>query len=189
MAKGIIKNSRSHLLLKELAIGAGVVIISLINPVGTARALPKFLQWYYRKKCFEKDKLLRDLRVLQLREMIDYKELADGKMEIKILRKGKERVLRFDVDEIQIKKKKWDGRWRMVSFDVPEECRVARDAFRRALYQMGFYFLQKSVSIIPFPCEDEIDFIASFYGIRDHVLIFYVERFEGEEKLKYHFGI
>ena len=42
---------------------------------------------------------------------------------------------------------------------------------------------------IPYECEKEIDFIGSFYNIRNHVLIFYINNFEGDEKLKSYFKI
>ncbi|OGM90574.1 hypothetical protein A2755_03405 [Candidatus Wolfebacteria bacterium RIFCSPHIGHO2_01_FULL_48_22] len=190
MAKNIYRNSRSHLILKYLAIGTGIAVVSLTNPAGGARILSELAKIYYRKRCFEKDKFMRDLRVLQKREMVDYKELADGNIEIKILKTGKEKVLQFDIEHIELKTAgRWDKKWRIVSFDVPEKYKTARNALRRHLYRMGFYFLQRSVAIIPYSCEDEIDFIASFYAIRDHILIAYVDHFEGEDKLKYHFGI
>jgi len=49
----------------------------------------------------------------------------------------------------------WDGRWRMVLFDVPEERSVARNRLRYYLHGRGFGYLQHSVWITPDPAKEE----------------------------------
>jgi len=66
-------------------------------------------------------------------------------------------------------KEKWDGQWRMVIFDIPEDLRKARDALRSKLKELGFCELQKSVFVFPYECKDEIDFIVEFFGVREYV--------------------
>lgn len=39
----------------------------------------------------------------------------------------------------------WDGKWRIVAFDIPEQKRIVRNLFRRNLKKWGFRPLQKSV--------------------------------------------
>lgn len=43
--------------------------------------------------------------------------------------------------------KDWDGKWRIVIFDIPEEKRGVRDLFRRRLKEWGFKNWQQSVWI------------------------------------------
>ncbi len=45
----------------------------------------------------------------------------------------------------------WDGRWRLVLFDVPEPQRALRLKLRKTLRKLGFGYLQKSVWISPDP--------------------------------------
>lgn len=45
----------------------------------------------------------------------------------------------------------WDGRWRLVLFDVPESKRALRRTMRRSLRTMGFGYLQHSAWISPDP--------------------------------------
>ena len=52
------------------------------------------------------------------------------------------------------KKRKWDGRWRMIIFDVPEKKRRYRDYLRQMLKTLGFKELQKSTWVTPFPIPD-----------------------------------
>lgn len=46
---------------------------------------------------------------------------------------------------INKKDERWDGKWRVVIFDIPEENRRVREALRETLKLMEFYPLQKSV--------------------------------------------
>jgi len=68
-----------------------------------------------------------------------------------------------------VKRKKWDGSWRLVVFDIPEEKRVARDALRRKLKIFGFYPLQKSVFVFPFDCQKEILNLADFFEANENI--------------------
>src|SRR3990167_2211250 len=64
---------------------------------------------------------------------------------------------------------KWDKKWRVVIFDIPEKSRMARDALRRKLKELEFRELQKSVFVHPYECKKEIDFIIEFFNLRHYV--------------------
>ncbi|MFH1162049.1 MAG: hypothetical protein V1696_02115 [Candidatus Jorgensenbacteria bacterium] len=186
---GLKKNSRPHQFLKGLAIGSGVLAISLVSPLGGARLIQGLIKSYFRKKRFEKEAFLRDLKNLQSRKLVDYRELESGRVEIKITKLGKGTILRYSLDGIKLKDQTWDGKWRLIMFDIPHRHKAARDAFRKKLKDLKFYPLQKSVFLTPYPCEDEIDFIASIFDVRKYILILYIDHFEGEEKLRHHFKL
>ena len=184
------RNSRLFKVLKYLAIGAGVLIVSSIAPAGSPQIIRGIIGDYIRKKRFRREMFLRDLKRLQTRKLVDYQELPDGRIKIILTKNGKEKMLTYNIDDITLATdKKWDGQWRLIIFDVPHGFKKARDAFRLKLKELKFYPLQKSVFITPYPCEDELDFIASFYNIRKYLLILYISHFEGSEKLKYHFNL
>jgi len=103
-------------------------------------------------------------------QLVDYKEREDGTIDVILSRKGKEVALSFQVDRMQIKRPaRWDGKWRVVFFDVPEKRRARRDALRDKLKDLGFLEWQKSVWVFPYPCTDEIDFIAEFFEVGRYV--------------------
>lgn len=52
------------------------------------------------------------------------------------------------------RKQKWDGRWRMIIFDVPEKKRRYRDYLRQMLKTLDFKELQKSTWVTPHPIPD-----------------------------------
>jgi len=51
--------------------------------------------------------------------------------------------------------RKWDGRWRLVLFDVPTAQNSHRKRLRRYLRDKGFGYLQNSAWITPDPLEEE----------------------------------
>ena len=162
----------------------------MISPESGAKLAILLLKEYFYKKGFRKDLLLKDLRNLQKRDLIEYKELEDGKIKIVLSKKGKNEVLQYDIDNIKLTNQKgWDGKWRLVMFDIPHNRKNARDAFRKKLIDLEFYPIQKSVFITPYPCEKEIEFISAVFEIRKYILILYVLKFEGDVKLKQYFKI
>jgi DNA-binding transcriptional regulator PaaX len=54
----------------------------------------------------------------------------------------------------------WDGRWRLVLFDVPMEQHIHRGRLRRYLHAKGFGCLQGSVWITPDPVHGEREILA-----------------------------
>ena len=63
-------------------------------------------------------------------------------------------------DPSSLWKRRWDGRWRLVVFDVPQVKAGARAKLRRYLRSRGFGFLQNSVWITPDPLTDERELLA-----------------------------
>lgn len=184
------KNSAAHQLLKKVALVSGVFIISTINPIAGTQIVRMALAGYFRRKSFERSRLLRDLKSLQTRNLIEYQELPNKNIRLILTKTGKKKILSFDLDNMILKMRgHWDGKWRVITFDIPNEKRAARDAFRQKLKNLKFHQLHKSVFITPYPCEDEIDFLSSFYEVGKNVLLLTVSHFEGEEKLKHHFGL
>ncbi len=90
---------------------------------------------------------------------------------ISLTKKGKKKAGMFQLWALNIKKpKKWDSKWRLVIFDVPEKRRIVREALRGKLKELGFCVFQKSVWIHPFDCLAEIELLADFFGLSDKYL-------------------
>lgn len=178
--------SRPKEMIKFLALGSGVVALSLLAPVLPAR----LFKVYLRQKKFQRNRFLQDLRRLQDRELIDFRENSHGSIKITLRRRGKQVALTYALDDLRIKKPAiWDGKWRLVIFDIPNFQKRARDALHMQLENLGFYSLQKSVFTYPYSCEDQIDFIGKIFGVREYILFATICDFEGEEKLKHFFGL
>lgn len=59
---------------------------------------------------------------------------------------------------------RWDGRWRLVMFDVPEKRKKIRDTLRMLLRSAGFIHFQDSAWIQPYPCDELVTLLRSHLG-------------------------
>ncbi len=65
--------------------------------------------------------------------------------------------LKEEIPILDFSGKPWDGRWRIVIFDIKEENKILREALRSKLLSLGFGMWQRSVYITPHPIEQEIN--------------------------------
>src|SRR3990167_665435 len=70
----------------------------------------------------------------------------------------------------------WDGRWRLVIFDIPESKRHIRDQLRRSLDKLGMGILKSSVWISPHNIKKEIEEIGQRLHLKDTLRYFEVTR-------------
>ena len=109
---------------------------------------------------------------------------------VRLTKKGAQMLLKYQVQEISIKKpKKWDKKWRVIIFDIPIQLNKVRDVFRERLKQLGLLMIQKSVFISPYSCFDEVEFLRELYHIPDTILYILAEKVEGEERLRERFDL
>lgn len=127
----------------------------------------------------------------RLREQKDIEMVEkNGKQIIKITEKGKRRILKYKLNDFDLKKpKRWDGKWRLIIYDIPKEQKVPQQFFRETLKRLKFLPLQKSVYLTPYPCKDEIEFLRQYYEIGEGVIILTVSGIEDEEIYRDYFGI
>lgn len=84
---------------------------------------------------------------------------------------------------------RWDKRWRMIIFDIPERYRNVRDKLRATLQSYGFRQLQASVWIFPYDCEEVVTLLKADLGVSGSVLYTIVEKLENDSHLKQEFGL
>lgn len=122
--------------------------------------------------------------------LVDMVDVSDEETRMVLTEKGKLHAVQFKIDDMKFQPPKyWDGKWRIVVFDIPEKIRLARNALRRKLKELGFYELQKSVMIFPFECKNEVDFIVEFFHVRPHVRYGHLSKVTNEAELLEHFGL
>ncbi|MEK7114229.1 MAG: CRISPR-associated endonuclease Cas2 [Patescibacteria group bacterium] len=114
----------------------------------------------------------------------------DGKKYLRITLAGR-KVLALEQAKVALKnqKKKWDGRWRMVVFDVPERRRSVRNRLRSVMDEIGFVRLQDSVWVYPYDCEDFIALFKAELKIGKDVLYAIADTIEHDKTLRQHFNL
>ncbi len=85
--------------------------------------------------------------------------------------------------------KKWDKKWRIVIFDIPERKKRIRDEVRRILTSAGFRRLQDSVWVYPHDCEDVIALLKADFGIGRDLLYVIADQIENDKYLRQEFDL
>ena len=134
--------------------------------------------------------LKRSIRALYQSKLIEEKENENGSVTLVLSDAGKKKVLTYDIDTLSIQKlEKWDGKWRMVLFDIPNSKKKEREILRATLKRIGFAKYQESVFVLPYECKKEFDYIVEFYNLRPHVRLVEAVSFDDDLKFKNDFGL
>lgn len=72
----------------------------------------------------------------------------NGEICLRLTTNGKKKITR-DFPLLFLSNKKWDGKWRVVIYDIAEVSKGLRENLRRKLRELGFGMMQESVWISP----------------------------------------
>ncbi len=177
-------------ILLLLAGGAGLAMI-LVMP-GTARLLKDFIKddsdWKEWKK-FNLGYLRRTLKKLEKQKLVEIEEKGD-KAIVKLTDNGRKKVLEANLDRLKIDKPtNWDGKWRLIFYDILDGKKETRDKFRKILRSMDFYPLQESVFLHAYPCDKEVEFLRHYLGISGEVRMILAEKIENDQLFRDYFGL
>lgn len=157
------------------------------SPAGYFRIISRIQKDWKR---INRRALYKAVRALYQAKLVDFKENRDDSVTIVLTDNGKTKALTYNVETMSVPNmKRWDKKWRMVIFDIPEKFKKARDALARSLKNMGFLQFQKSVFVHPFDCENEVDFVIEFFNLRPYVRFIIAENIDNKLHLKQHFNL
>ena len=167
---------------------SGTLLIALSSPTGVRR-LSRVIG-VELKRADARRKFFWTVAYLRRKKLIDYREAPDGTISLTLTEQGRRRALRYKLDAMKLEKPaRWDGKWRIIAFDIPETKRGGRDALRLKLKELGLIQLQKSIWAWPYECKNEVDFIAQLFAIGPHVHYFVAESVTSDKFLKYKFDL
>ena len=160
---------------------AGVLSVALLAP--NALQILKITEKTLAKK--KRRSILASRERLLEHGLIEY----DGSF-LRLTKKG-ERVL-SEIERREYKlptPKRWDKKWRVLIFDIPESKKGLRDKIRATLISIGFRRVQDSVWIYPYDCEDLVLLLKADFQVGKELLYLIVEKIEHEGPLKDFFGL
>ena len=187
MLKGIKANTATvaKTLLAIAAVGGAVTVATMTpNAVGAVGKL------WERRGFFNKREFQRASSYLKQRNYVKIIPKGEGEYTVKITDKGMVRVAEQAMNGFRIARPQhWDGWWRVVTFDIADKHKNERNLFREKLKILGFYKLQESVFVIPYPCEEELRFLISILNISDYVRFIKTQHISEDGDLKAYFSL
>lgn len=171
-------------LLAMIGLG-GILLIGAVTP-NIFSAFGKF----HQKHRYSEKQIIASYFYLRKRGLVKLIKKSEKTHEIKITKQGRTMLIEFAIESLKLKnQEKWDGKWRVVVFDIPERDGDARRALRRKFKELGLFQLQRSVFIYPYPLEEEIQFIGAFFDVEKYIEILTVERMLDDKDLRKHFQL
>ncbi len=174
------KRDLKHALLSaaKLSALAGVVLLA-----------PNIPQGLYRLGLIPRESNDTSAIRRAYRRLIKLGMLKSGKNGLRLTDRGVTALAIREAAYVVQKAPRWDGRWRVLIFDVPEYRKAIRDKIRRTLMHIGFVRLQDSVWIYPYDCEDFVVLLKADLRIGKDVLYMIVDELEGDESLRRQFHL
>ena len=131
----------------------------------------------------------RSMKRLSDEKLLEEKILSDGSIKLILTERGKEEAKRLSLlgNSINFEKPKWDRKWRIVAFDIPEKSKNFRNILREHLYDLDFLKLQHSVFVSPYPFEEQILELVRIYSAQRYVRVITAQKIDNESYVKRHF--
>lgn len=168
--------------------------LAMLGTVYIAATSPYFIKNLLREvkkfRKYPKRKVANTFYRLKQEGLIEIKRTGK-QFYINLTEHGKKKAGRFQIDALRIKRpKKWDGKYRLVIFDISQLKKFLREVFRGKLKELGFYQLQKSVWVHAFDCEAEIELLKDFFGLNEKELrLIIAEKITNDKELRKFFKI
>lgn len=165
----------------RLAAGGACLTLGLLAPgsvVGLSKPLDRLLD--------KLDKRDREREMRQVVYRMKERGLLVGDYEhgLQLTAKARRRLAKVEIDALVLKPKKiWDGRWRIVVYDIPSSQQTARHQLQSNLLRYGCIMLQKSTWITPFPCRQDVAAIASQYKVDSYISFFEAINLDNAEQM------
>ncbi len=172
--KNVFESIKDNFSIKDvlefLAIG-GVLVAAVAAPnaVQSFRFLMKNKNYVSWKK-FNQTRARIYVDRLQKQGAIK-RQRRGNQVKFTLTANGIKMIRKYNISNMKLKKeRKWDRKWRIVIFDIPEKKKTARDALRQKFQSLGMLQLQKSVFVYPFDCRKEIDLVSDFFDVGQDIL-------------------
>lgn len=146
---------------------------------------------YYHAFCEHANKrsFRNAIERLEARGLISGERLKRGRVIFSLTDKGQKLADRISLKLKMAQRRKWDGRWRLLVFDIPERIRAKRDFFRKELKDFGFYQLQKSVWAYPHPLPKDFFDLWEDFNLENHLVVVESAKIKDDDCLRNFFMV
>lgn len=140
-----------------------------IGPKGSKMALPA-----------EAYAITRSIKNLADTGLIE--RLESGQSEYaRLTQKGRHKVASLKLDSREsLANPNWDGKWRIILLDLPEDRKAERESLRYLLKKAGFIRLKNSAWVSPFPFEFLFQNLKKDLGLSTELMIIVTDSLDAE---------
>ena len=165
--------------------------------ITTALVAPKMLEMFpefdrgksHRKELYKRAD--QALYRLQAKKLITFSKVDGRRPIVHLTKRGKKEITKIVLRQYKISETiVWDGKWRVLIFDIRETRRTVRNRLRRLLSSAGLLRLQDSVWIHPYPCDEFVALVrAHLRSGTGELLYFIAEGLEADRRLREYFNL
>lgn len=157
-------------------LGAALIVPNVLGAIGKLGIVPGLRH---------EEVIRRSSKRLTSQGLLEWK----GK-KLTLTSKGEAALRQLELKGFDIPKpKKWDKKWRVLIFDIPEYRKGLRNKVRATLRAIGFVPLQASVWVYPYDCEDLITLLKADFRVGNDLLYLIVDQIENDRRLRLEFGL
>ncbi len=178
------KGSRYYQILEEIS--AGDLFIGFLASAGSSRLMLKVARDRARNRYANKLALQRLLNCGYVR-----RKSQNGEMGYFVTKEGKRMLSEINKNSSSaiMQPKKWDGMWRVITYDFPEGARSARNSLRYILSKSHYLQLQKSVWIFPYDSTLLMNLLIKNDVVLSHTVFMKVAHISPDHDYKKHFKL
>lgn len=168
-------------------VAAGAVATAVVAP--NMLQILKHIDPDWLRKRDPRQRLYETASRLKRKGLVQF-VIERGRTRMRLTAKGKAALERQIASARPLRRpKRWDRRWRIIIFDIPETRRLMRDRVRGMLSEFGFVRLQNSVWIYPFDCEEIITLLKTELGLGRSMLYIIADAVEFDKPLRRQFKL
>jgi DNA-binding transcriptional regulator PaaX len=106
---------------------------------------------------------------------------SDQQGYVRLTDAGKQKLRSLQLDpEGALVSTEWDGFWRIVMLDIPEDRKSEREALRYLLKKAGFIAIKNSVWVSPHPLEHLFTGIKADLGLSTELMVFVTDKVDAD---------
>jgi DNA-binding transcriptional regulator PaaX len=164
-------------------------ILKLLSEYNNTEGSIKIMKWYTGETRQERYRIRKIFNELGKLELINFLDNETENKKIILSDAGKKFCKGFEIDNIQIPKMvRWDKKWRIVFFTIPENLKKRRNKFIKILQRTEFFPIQGGAWIHPFDCKNEIELLIEALEVKPYVKFAEVIKTDFEEILLKNFS-
>ncbi len=128
--------------------------------------------------------IIRSIKGLEEAGLIE--RIHSGQNEYtRLTKQGKKKAMSIKLDNGETISTTWDGKWRIILLDLPENRKNERESLRYLLKKAGFICIKNSVWVSPYPFEHMFYNIKRDLGLTTELMIIVSENIDPETEAEF----